>query len=178
VAAIIGLDSLAPYRVELCVLAIAVMTLGNLRGLKESGKIFAGPTYLYVLSMIALIVYGLFRSYTGDLHPIPPDANYLNEVFGGQTGQALGLFVLLRAFSSGAWPCRKRRGHLDDAFRPPERQRRDAHRHGRHPGSLFFGLPPGPPPAPDRTWTTRRCRPRPRLGRRHLPSRPVAHSLS
>src|SRR5690242_13587461 len=33
-------DGLAPYRVELCVLAIAVMTLGNLRGLKESGKIF------------------------------------------------------------------------------------------------------------------------------------------
>ena len=48
------------------------MTLGNLRGLKESGKIFAGPTYLYVLSMIALIGYGLFRSYTGDLAPLPP----------------------------------------------------------------------------------------------------------
>jgi amino acid transporter len=65
-------EGLAPYRVELCVLAIALMTLGNLRGLKESGKIFAGPTYLYVLSMIALVVYGLYRSYTGDLIPYRP----------------------------------------------------------------------------------------------------------
>src|SRR5436190_20871240 len=73
-------DGLAPYRIELCVLAIVVMTLGNLRGLKESGKIFAGPTYLYVLSMVALIGYGLFRSYTGGLAPLAPDTSYLNEV--------------------------------------------------------------------------------------------------
>ena len=64
-------EGLAPYRVELCVLAIVLMTVANLRGLKESGKIFAGPTYLYVLSMIALIGYGLYRSYTGDLDPYP-----------------------------------------------------------------------------------------------------------
>src|SRR3954452_11506761 len=137
-------DSLAPYRVELCVLAIAVMTLGNLRGLKESGKIFAGPTYPYVLSMIALIGFGLIRSYTGDLHPLPPDTNYLNDVFGGQTGQALGLFVLLRAFSSGAVALSGVEAISDGvpAFRRPESRNaaRTLIAMAAILGSLFFGL--------------------------------------
>ena len=94
---------LIPYRVELCLVAIAIMTLGNLRGLKESGRIFAGPTYLYVLSMLGLIVFGLYRSYTGDLQPLPPDTDYLNQVYpGGAAASGLTLFVMLRAFSSGA----------------------------------------------------------------------------
>jgi amino acid transporter len=137
-------DGLAPYRVELCVVAIAVMTLGNLRGLKESGKIFAGPTYVYVLSMIALIGYGLFRSYTGDLQPLPPDTTYLNEVFGGQAGQALGLFVLLRAFSSGAVALSGVEAISDGvpAFQKPESRNaaRTLIAMAAILGSLFFGL--------------------------------------
>jgi amino acid transporter len=137
-------EGLAPYRVELCVLAIALMTLGNLRGLKESGKIFAGPTYLYVLSMIALIVYGLYRSYTGDLEPLPPDTDYLNHVFGGEAGQTLGLFVLLRAFSSGAVALSGVEAISDGvpAFRKPESRNaaRTLIAMAVILGSLFFGL--------------------------------------
>ena len=137
-------DGLAPYRVELCVVAIGVMTLGNLRGLKESGKIFAGPTYLYVLSMIALIGYGLFRSYTGDLAPLAPDTSYLNKVFGGGSGQALGLFVLLRAFSSGAVALSGVEAISDGvpAFQKPESRNaaRTLIAMAAILGSLFFGL--------------------------------------
>jgi amino acid transporter len=137
-------EGLAPYRVELCVLAIVLMTVANLRGLKESGKIFAGPTYLYVLSMIALIGYGLYRSYTGDLDPLPPDTNYLNEVFGGESGQALGLFVLLRAFSSGAVALSGVEAISDGvpAFRKPESRNaaRTLISMAVILGSLFFGL--------------------------------------
>jgi amino acid transporter len=137
-------EGLAPYRVELCVLAIALLTLGNLRGLKESGKIFAGPTYLYVLSMIALIVYGLYRSYTGDLEPLPPDTDYLNHVFGGEAGQTLGLFVLLRAFSSGAVALSGVEAISDGvpAFRKPESRNaaRTLIAMAVILGSLFFGL--------------------------------------
>src|SRR4051794_15055386 len=137
-------DGLAPYRIELCVVAIVVMTLGNLRGLKESGKIFAGPTYLYVVSMVALIGYGLFRSYTGGLAPLAPDTSYLNDVFGGEAGQTLGLFVLLRAFSSGAVALSGVEAISDGvpAFRRPESRNaaRTLIAMAAILGSLFFGL--------------------------------------
>jgi amino acid transporter len=136
--------SLAPYRVELCLIAIVIMTVANLRGLKESGRIFAGPTYIYVLSVLALITYGLVRSYTGDLSPLPPDEAYLEEVFGGEAGQALGLFVLLRAFSSGAVALSGVEAISDGvpAFRPPESRNaaRTLVAMATILGTLFFGL--------------------------------------
>jgi amino acid transporter len=136
--------TLAPYRVELCLMAIALMTVANLRGLKESGQIFAGPTYIYVLSIVALVGYGLFRSYTGDLKPLAPDLGYLDKVFGGEAGQALGLFVLLRAFSSGAVALSGVEAISDGvpAFRPPESRNaaRTLAAMAAILGTLFFGL--------------------------------------
>jgi len=46
------------YRVVLCVAAVAVVAIANLRGIRESGKIFAAPTYLFIVSMFALVAYG------------------------------------------------------------------------------------------------------------------------
>ena len=64
VAAIISaFNGLAPYRVQLCIAFIVLITFANLRGLKESGALFAPPTYLYVLSLAALILVGLYRVY-------------------------------------------------------------------------------------------------------------------
>ena len=63
VAAIVAaFPSLVQYRVELCVGFIVIMTIANLRGLKESGALFAPPTYIYVVSLVALIVVGLYLS--------------------------------------------------------------------------------------------------------------------
>jgi amino acid transporter len=104
VAAIIsipGLRSLEHERVVLCLLLVAVVTIANLRGVKESGRIFAVPTYVYIVSITALVGYGLLRSYLGHVDPIPFDAGSAESVQ-HLVGGELGVFVLLKGFSSGA----------------------------------------------------------------------------
>jgi amino acid transporter len=103
VAAIISLPALhdlARSRVALCLVFIVLLTLANLRGLKESGRLFAAPTYLYVVTLGALIVVGLGRSFLGDIESVPFDPERAEQV--RQAGGTLGLFLLLRGFSSGA----------------------------------------------------------------------------
>src|SRR4029077_9067999 len=52
---------LEPYRVEMCLVFLAVLTVGNLRGIRESGNIFAVPTYFFVFSITLLLLAVLFR---------------------------------------------------------------------------------------------------------------------
>ena len=101
VAAIVSaFQNLVPYRVELCIGFIIVVTLANLRGIKESGALFAPPTYLYVLSLASLIIVGLYKVYFQDLGPIDHSDAYAQELLSGQ--KTLTLFFFLKAFSSGA----------------------------------------------------------------------------
>ena len=101
VAAIVSaFQNLAPYRVELCVGFIFLVTLANLRGIKESGALFAPPTYLYVVSLASLIIVGLYKVYFQDLGPIDHSDAYAQELLSGQ--KTLTLFFFLKAFSSGA----------------------------------------------------------------------------
>ena len=92
----------AQWRVPLCLLMIVVMTVANLRGLKESGSLFAPPTYLYIAMLMLLIVVGCYRIFVRDLPPIPLSdlSEEAQEVAQGTA--ALSLLMLLRAFSSGA----------------------------------------------------------------------------
>ncbi len=103
VAAIISIPAfrgLVDQRVALCLGLIAFITLVNLRGVKESGQIFALPTYIYILSLGAMLSIGLFRTFFGDIDPVAFDP----EKFEGlrEAGGNLTLFLLLRGFSSGA----------------------------------------------------------------------------
>jgi amino acid transporter len=103
VAAIISIPAFAALkenRVVVGVVLIFLITLANMRGVKESGRIFAIPTYVYMLVLTALIVYGLVRSYSGGIHGVPYDA----KLFEGEreAGGSLGIFLLLKGFSSGA----------------------------------------------------------------------------
>ena len=101
VAAIISaFNGLAPYRIWLCVGFIALITLANLRGVRESGALFAPPTYLYIISLAALILVGLYRVYFQDLSPIAHTGPVEQELLEGQ--KALTIFYFLKAFSSGA----------------------------------------------------------------------------
>jgi amino acid transporter len=103
VAAIISLPAfrnLAESRVVLCLTLIGGLSLANLRGLKESGRLFAVPTYVYILSLAALVVVGLVRSFLGHVDPIPFDPEKAEHI--QQAGGTLGLFLILRGFSSGA----------------------------------------------------------------------------
>ncbi len=101
VAAIVSaFENLTQYRVELCIGFIVVVTLANLRGIKESGALFAPPTYLYVLSLASLIIVGLFKVYFQDLGPIDHSDAHAQELLSGQ--KTLTMFFFLKAFSSGA----------------------------------------------------------------------------
>ncbi len=104
-------------RVEMALGFVALLMLGNLRGIRESGRIFAVPTYFFIVSILTLVVVGGFRVLTGGATPLgTPDAPVAS------TGQALTLFLLLTAFSNG---CTAMTGveavsNGVPAFRPPE----------------------------------------------------------
>ena len=98
-----AISPLRGYEVELGVALIVIIAVANLRGVRESGRLFAPPTYIYVGIMSLLVVYGLIRTFTGDLQPLPVNHAALAHFTGGET--MLGgvtFFLLMRAFSSGA----------------------------------------------------------------------------
>ena len=104
------------YRVELCLVFLALLMLGNLRGIRESGRIFAVPTYFFVFSISALILAGFYRYVTGGIVPVnvplPPNAGHATVT----------TFLLLTAFANG---CTAMTGveavsNGVPAFRPPE----------------------------------------------------------
>ena len=86
--------ALLPFRVLLCTVAIVVIGLGNLRGVRESARLFAAPTYLFVVSILGLVAYGVLG---GLLHWLP-EAPYEQHPPGLE---GLGLFLLLRAYAAG-----------------------------------------------------------------------------
>ena len=135
---------LRPYRVELCLVAIALMMLANLRGLRESGSLFAPPTYLYVFALGSLIVWGLYQTFFQDLGAIPGQEEQLAELTGdGAMVVGASAYILMRAFSSGAIALTGTEAVSNGvpAFRPPEP--RNASRTlvwmAVLLGSLFFG---------------------------------------
>src|SRR5947208_11857376 len=65
-----AVGSLYPWRVQISLAFIAIITWGNLRGVRESGKIFAVPTYFFVMMMFVLLGVGMFKFFGGGLHPV------------------------------------------------------------------------------------------------------------
>ena len=86
--------ALAPYRVTLCVLAVCLVAMANLRGVRESGRIFAVPTYFFVVCMLGMVAYGSGAAFLGWL----PEAPYEPHPPGLE---GIGLFLLLRAYAAG-----------------------------------------------------------------------------
>src|SRR5262249_5395879 len=92
----LGGPDLNAYRVGGALAAIIILTVLNLRGVRESATIFSAPTYIFLLLMYGMLGLGLFQFFTGTLGevtgvpaPVPPGV------------QAVTIFVLLRAFASG-----------------------------------------------------------------------------
>lgn len=92
---------LLPYRVHIAVTVIAIMTLVNLRGVKESGRIFAVPTYFFLGTMFLTLFIGLVRHFFGGGLPLIPEISPEIELVHHGVAESLGLFLILRAFSSG-----------------------------------------------------------------------------
>jgi amino acid transporter len=86
--------ALFPLRVWLCIVAVVIVGIANLRGIRESGKIFAIPTYLFVVSLAAMVVYGAI----GAIFDLMPEHPYEPH---GPGLEGVGLFLILRAFASG-----------------------------------------------------------------------------
>jgi amino acid transporter len=92
-----AVEILEPYRIELAIGLIGLVTLANLRGIKESGRLFAIPTYLFIASMFVLIGVGLFKLVTGQVEPASPPA--VPNVAEGP--HPLTFFLILHAFAAG-----------------------------------------------------------------------------
>ena len=103
VAAIIStFPELEPWKMHMIFAIIVLLTFGNLRGVKEAGKAFALPTYLFIGAMLIVFTCGLYRYFTGTLPMLEtdlPGAVELGQPSSLLTGAAI--FILLRAFANG-----------------------------------------------------------------------------
>ncbi len=119
--------ALAEYRVSLALLAVALVALANLRGVRESGALFAAPAFAFIGGILLLIGAGLTRLFLSSVFHVTPIGPIVHAVeaplgAGAHALQPLTLFVLLRAFASG---CTAMTGieaisNGVTAFRPPE----------------------------------------------------------
>src|SRR5215203_6525839 len=88
------------HRVLLCLACIAFIAIANLRGVRESGALFAAPTYAFVVCFLFMIGYGIFHYFTvGGAAPIPGGDEL--KVAEGYRFQPVTLFLILGAFSNG-----------------------------------------------------------------------------
>jgi amino acid transporter len=110
-----AVPALFRYRVWLCVVGVVAIAVANLRGIRESGQIFAVPTYLFIGSLFGLVVYGSVGAvfdFIGEA-PYPPHPPGL---------EGIGLFLILRAFAAGCAALTGVEAVSDGvpALRPPE----------------------------------------------------------
>jgi amino acid transporter len=110
--------SLYNYRLIISLAVVAFVALANLRGLRESGRVFATPTYAFIVLCGGLVVVGTIRWLTGGLHPLPT-AQVTEQ---GQLTSLALVFIVLRAFSGGcsAMTGTEAISNGVPAFKPPE----------------------------------------------------------
>jgi amino acid transporter len=118
-----ALPMLQDYRVIIAIALIGVMTLINLRGVSESGAIFAAPTYLFIAVALGMIGFGLFQLMTGGL--AADMGRYNAQLAAWESKHAfegLGLLLVLRAFAQGCAALTGTEAISDgvQAFKPPE----------------------------------------------------------
>src|ERR1700753_31391 len=87
-----------PHQLALCLLILAILAVVNLRGVKDTGKAFIVPTFLFIGTLLATIAVGAFKTFAAGGHPLPVDPMPKPVP---QTVAVLGLWMLMKAFSSG-----------------------------------------------------------------------------
>jgi amino acid transporter len=121
-SAVPGLQDL---RVEISVAFIILLMWGNLRGIRESGKIFAVPTYVYIASLGGVVVLGVYRILSGQVDSIAYSPAETQELAGvGEPLAAVSLFLLLHAYAAGTTALTGVEAIADGvpAFKKPEAQ--------------------------------------------------------
>jgi amino acid transporter len=120
-----AVPAIGPYTVEITVGVVLLMCLGNLRGIREAGRSFAVPTYLFSGAVIVMIVVGLIRDVLGDLHQQNVHALHGTYQIGAGTEGLVSfamIYTLLKAFANGGASLTGIEAVSDSvgAFRPPE----------------------------------------------------------
>lgn len=108
-----AVPALLPYRVALAVFFVVLITIINLRGVREAGTIFSAPTYLFIFSIMVMILIGVFRAVAGGETSSPPLI---------MATQDLSILLVLRAFAAGCAALTGIEAISDGvpAFKPPE----------------------------------------------------------
>src|SRR6267154_23340 len=99
--------SLQPHTLTMCLAVLVILTIVNLRGVKEAGTAFIAPTYLFVGTLVIVILVGLYKVVASGGHPVP-----MVSLPRAETGQAsslsslsslkmIGIWILVKAFASG-----------------------------------------------------------------------------
>lgn len=96
-ALISAVPALQPYTLILCLLILALITAVNLRGVRESGLAFVLPTYLFVITLLAVLAIGMVKAALAGGHPEPVEAPAMLPPAVG----AASLWLLMRSFASG-----------------------------------------------------------------------------
>jgi amino acid transporter len=120
-----AIPALEDLRVELSVAFVILLMWGNLRGIRESGKIFAVPTYVYIASLGGVVVLGVFRILSGQVDTIAYNPAEARELAGfGEPLAVVSLFLLLHAYAAGTTALTGVEAIADGvpAFKKPEAQ--------------------------------------------------------
>jgi amino acid transporter len=123
-ALVSAFPALSSYTVPISVTVVVLMAYGNLRGIREAGRIFAIPTYFFILCLGSVIVTGVIRAALGNLPVYPTDRPGLYHF--GQPGSGLlmgaSIFVLMRSFANGGSSLTGVEAISNgvSAFKPPE----------------------------------------------------------
>lgn len=101
-ALISAVPALADFRVPLAGISILMVMLGNLRGVRESGALFAIPAYVFIASFFGMIGWGLIKSFTGAIEPLTYPIDHMEHLHDADlVVNAITPLLVLRAFSSG-----------------------------------------------------------------------------
>jgi amino acid transporter len=97
-ALVSAVPSLQPHTLAMCLAVLVALTVVNLRGMKEAGSAFVAPTYLFVGTLVLVILVGLYKVVLSGGHPVPlvPLPRHVPVAL-----QAVGIWILVKAFASG-----------------------------------------------------------------------------
>jgi amino acid transporter len=103
VAVVSAVPSLGPYSLEITLAVVVLLAYGNLRGIKEAGRVFAVPTYLFAGIIGSVIIVGLIRAGLGNLPQIDPTtaAGAVDMPQGNGFVEGITILTLLRSFANG-----------------------------------------------------------------------------
>ncbi len=97
-ALISAVPKLLPHTLGFCLVILVIITIINLRGLRQAGIVFMVPTYLFIVSLLAAIAFGIFKSVIAGGHPVPVEMPPPPAI---STAAAVSVWLIMQSFSNG-----------------------------------------------------------------------------